>query len=47
MKEHHLQLAKYWAATASNFRAAGYHHMAQLFSQYSVDHINKAAEYED
>ena len=47
MKEYHLQLAKYWAATANNFHAAGYYHMAQLFSQYSADHTNKAAEYED
>ena len=47
MKAHHLQLAKYWASTSSNFRAAGYHHMAALFAQYSVEHANKAAEYED
>ena len=47
MKEHHLNLAKYWASTSSNFRAAGYHHMAVLFAQYSEDHAAKAAEYED
>lgn len=47
MKAHHLNLAKYWAATANNFRAAGYHHMAALFSQYSAEHLAKAEEYED
>ena len=47
MKAHHLSLAKYWSKTAANFRAAGYHHMAALFAQYSEDHTAKAAEYED
>ena len=47
MKEHHLQSAKYWAATSSSFQAAGYYHMAALFAQYSEDHAAKAAEYED
>ena len=47
MKAHHLSLAKYWSKTAVNFQAAGYMHMATLFKQYSVEHANKAAEYED
>ena len=47
MKEHHLNLAKYWSKTAANFRAAGYHHMAQLFNRYSEEHKAKAEEYED
>ena len=47
MKEHHLNLAKYWAKTAANFHAAGYRHMSALFSRYSAEHLAKAEEYED
>ena len=47
MKEHHLNLAKYWAKTAANFQAAGYMHMAELFRRYSAEHAAKAEEYND
>lgn len=47
MKAHHLSLAKYWAATANSHHAAGYHHMAALFSRYSAEHLAESEKYED
>lgn len=47
MKEHHLQLAKYWKQTANSFGAAGLHHMSALFQRYSDEHAVKANNYEE
>lgn len=47
MKEHHLQLAKYWKQTANSFMIAGYYHMGALFQQYSDEHAVKANNYKD
>lgn len=45
MKEHYLSLARYWARTASNFHASGYHIMGALFERYAKEEEEKAAIY--